>query len=79
MNAMKQVQATHNDQCRMAFGRPTKQAGTCPRCDELREGAAPRKGWGDHKRRFEAQRSEAIRRHDCKLAGCSYVCTFGDW
>lgn len=31
----------HNSSCTMAFGRLTKTVGACPRCDELRNGAAP--------------------------------------
>jgi hypothetical protein len=60
-----------------AFGR-LAAPGACPRCDELRAGAAPRAGWGDRRRRFEAARSAAIYAHDCKRSGCGPVCTFGD-
>lgn len=70
---------THNSKCKMAFGRPTKTLGDCQRCDELRNGAKPRESWGaDKKRREEAFRA-SLKRHDCKQAGCSYICTFGDW
>jgi hypothetical protein len=36
----------HNDTCTMAFGRPSAHD-NCPRCNELKQGAKPRKGWGD--------------------------------
>lgn len=39
----------HNHKCKLAFGKPTKTIGDCPRCDELREGAEPRKGWSTNK------------------------------
>jgi hypothetical protein len=36
----------HNDSCTMAFGRHSLHD-NCPRCNELKAGAAPRKGWMD--------------------------------
>lgn len=60
------------------FGRLAAE-GVCPRCDELRHGAAPVQ-WGATKR---AQRDASFRAqlaaHDCKRAGCAVVCTFGDY
>lgn len=53
--------------------------GTCPRCDELRGGAKPRKSWGQQKRDREAATTRAIYAHDCKKSRCAIVCTFGDW
>jgi hypothetical protein len=51
----------------LPFGRKAPE-GECPRCDELRNGAAPREGWQkdyyERKRRHEAQRSAAIRAHN---------------
>lgn len=38
----------HNDTCKMVFGRPSAH-NDCPRCNELKEGAQPRKGWADTK------------------------------
>ena len=66
----------HNDECTMAFGRKSKE-GVCPRCDELRNGAEPRKGWG----RREPVRDwrEEIRNHDCEKSGCGPVCTAFEW
>lgn len=34
----------HNSTCTMAFGKPSKHS-DCPRCEELKQGAEPRKGW----------------------------------
>lgn len=68
------TKTTHNHQ--VIFGR--REAG-CPRCAELSAGAPTRRGWGDAKRRFEAQSLAAIRAHDCRAAGCGVICTFGDW
>lgn len=61
-----------------------KKTPGCPRCDELLAGAAPREAHAGHqaaRRRVdaEAQQLEAIRDHNCAAAGCSIVCTFGDW
>lgn len=38
----------HNSTCIMAFGNPSKHD-NCPRCNELKAGAAPRKSWNDVK------------------------------
>jgi hypothetical protein len=69
----------HNSKCTMAFGRPTKQEGECPRCDELRTGAAPRKGWGASKRENDRRHAAEIRAHRCTPSRCGTVCTFGEW
>jgi hypothetical protein len=36
----------HNDSCTMAFGN-TSNHDNCPRCNELKAGAQPRKSWND--------------------------------
>jgi len=64
----------HNHQ--VVFG---KLVDDCPRCDELRDGASVRKGWGHRKQEAERLQLQAIRNHDCKKAGCLPICTFGDW
>lgn len=69
----------HNERCRMAFGRPTREIGACPRCDELRSGAAPRKSWGYAKKEAERCLTAAIRAHDCVASRCGPVCTAFDW
>lgn len=55
------------------FGRLT--AG-CPRCDELRGGAAPRRGWG-RSSRYDG-RVSADARHSCQESNCAPICTWGD-
>lgn len=55
------------------FGRKTP---SCPRCDELLNGAAPIV-WRQHN--AEAQRLHEIRSHDCRVSRCGPVCTFGDY
>lgn len=70
------ARTTHSPNCRRVFGRLDS---TCPRCQELAIGAAPRAGWTDRRRQLDAQHREDIRRHDCRKAGCGTICTFGDW
>jgi hypothetical protein len=71
----------------LPFGRKAP-AGECPRCDELRAGAAPRRpDWVENLRR--AERDEEMRRRELKQhfaqggphdrGDCRPVCTFGDW
>lgn len=59
----------HNANCNRAFGRRDAE---CPRCQELANGAAPRKGWGQS--RFQTP----SRPHTCS-AKCGPVCTVGEW
>ena len=66
----------HATDCRRAF---RNYDPTCPRCDELRNGAAPRKGWGRNRLQDEAATSRAIREHDCRRSGCGVVCTAFQW
>jgi hypothetical protein len=75
----------HKSDCTMSFGR--KDA-TCPRCQELLAGAAPRSGWQGkyfaHKRAMEIQRTAAIHAHFAPngphaLGKCGPVCTAFDW
>jgi hypothetical protein len=65
----------HTEGCKRAFARLDSG---CPRCRELQEGAAPRKGWGRRKR-HDAQRVREIRQHSCAAAQCGPVCTYGEW
>jgi hypothetical protein len=74
---------THGENCSMAFGRKSP-IGDCPRCDELRNGATPRAGYGDNKRRYEANQLASIAAHFApgsphSRGACGPVCTFGDW
>jgi hypothetical protein len=48
----------HNETCKMAFGNPS-QHDNCPRCNELKAGAAPRKGWADMARQAVNNRLSA--------------------
>ena len=64
----------HNHQ--VIFGRKVEG---CPRCEELKKGAAPIKGWGCQKKEQEARRIKEIREHDCKKSGCGPICTAFDW
>jgi len=70
----------HKDNCRRVFKQYDKD---CPRCQELMKGAKPRKGWQydyfRRKKEEDKRRSEDIRNHDCKKAGCGVVCTYGEW
>lgn len=50
----------------------------CLRCQELKEGAEPVR-WAPSRREQDERRAAEIRAHDCKVSGCSIVCTFGDW
>lgn len=77
----------HNAACVMAFGRKSP-VGDCPRCDELRNGAAPREGWqaGYFTRKAAIARADAASHAAHFAAGgphargcCGPVCTFGDW
>lgn len=69
---------THNSTCKMAFGRPSKHS-ECPRCEELKTGAAPRQGWGASRKVMERMQSQAIRSHNCKASRCGIVCTANEW
>ena len=55
------------------FGRLT---GGCPRCDELRAGAAPKQGWGRPKSRFDGYSTKP---HSCQESNCAPICVHGDW
>lgn len=68
----------HAVSCAMAFGRKDP---TCPRCQELLAGAAPRSLGFDPNRKAEldAAHAASVRAHKCDAAGCGPVCTFGDW
>ena len=56
------------------FGRLAERGG-CPRCDELRAGAAPRQGWG-RSSRYDGYATEP---HSCQESNCAPICTWGDW
>lgn len=52
----------HNDTCKMAFGNPSSH-NDCPRCNELKEGAKPRKAWNADKLEQEARNRAAMAEH----------------
>ena len=71
------MKTTHTAHCSRIFKR---YDATCPRCQELAAGAAPRAGWNDLQKRQEAQRIKAIRAHDfTACAKTNVVCTHFDW
>jgi len=55
------------------FGRLAEHG--CGRCDELRDGAAPRQGW-NRRSRYDGVATAA---HNCSESNCAIVCTFGDF
>lgn len=64
------------------FGRLAAQ-GRCPRCDELRAGYEPRKGWGGRGGYDERRLGRDVDSHFAsekhRSGGCGPVCTFGEW
>jgi hypothetical protein len=67
----------HSPTCAMVFGRKDP---TCARCVELMNGATPRAGWNDARKRADAQRSRAIAQHDFVACAAKHVvCTCFDW
>lgn len=63
----------HNHQ--VVFGRKVEG---CPRCDELKAGAAP-VAWSGSRRDSEYQRLREVRAHNCQASRCGPVCTYGEW
>jgi len=59
-----------------SFGRLTPG---CPRCDELKAGAAPVRWSASRRRDDDARHAADVRSHNCQASGCGPVCTFGDW
>jgi hypothetical protein len=52
---------------------------TCPRCQELKNGAPAVKWSGTLRKEQEARLIQDIKNHDCKKSGCMLVCTAFDW
>ena len=76
----KQANSTkHSEDCKMAFGRKDP---SCPRFQELLNGAAPIK-WSQSFQQRDALRCAEIdahfRSHKHLSGGCGVVCTFGEW
>lgn len=70
----------HKDDCNMAFGRKDV---SCPRCQELLNGAQPRQGWqGSYfarKKKEEENYDKRLKNHNCKKDNCGPICTAFDW
>ena len=60
----------------VVFGR---KVDFCPRCEELKAGAAPVKWNIDRKRINDQVLAQEIRNHNCSKSGCGPICTFGQW
>lgn len=76
---MSLLKVVHKSNCARVFN---KYDSTCPRCQELMQGAKPREGWGNRKREQEARDLRGISAHFKSekhlRGGCGPVCTFGD-
>jgi hypothetical protein len=86
-SAAQFVRHNHDGGQALPFGRK-KPEGECPRCDELRNGAAPREphpriAAGIRLRENDERRAAEIRDHFAsekhRSGGCGICCTFGDW
>ena len=63
----------HRADCRRVFNRYDMD---CERCRQLAAGDKARPGWGDMRRKAEAQRLQAIAQHDfAACARVNIVCT----
>lgn len=71
-----EVATKHKYDCNMAFG---KKDPSCPRCQELLNGAEPRKSWHAKYYADQERRMQGIRSHDCVKSNCGPVCTAFDW
>ena len=86
MNTMTQQDGTkHATDCGRVFNR---YDAACPRCQELKAGAAPRQGWQgpyfSEKAHREAMWKRGLDEHFAPNGPhakglCGPVCTFGDW
>ena len=74
--AKAQKYEVHKQDCKRVFKRYDD---TCPRCQELINGAPAREGWNNRRIKEERKQLLDIKQHDCKKSNCSVVCTFGDW
>jgi hypothetical protein len=74
----------HKPDCKRVFKRYDD---TCPRCTQLKAGAAPRKGWGSSVAyQMRVGRGPAyaafvaeLKAHNCVASKCGPVCTRFDW
>ncbi len=75
------MKITHKQDCKRIFSRYDL---TCPRCQELQNGASPREGWGDRRHQQDLARSRAIEAHYANHNTCDYErrgvpCVTFDW
>jgi hypothetical protein len=71
------MNTAHKIKCARVFKRYDM---TCPRCQELAGGQAPRAGWNDLAKRNEQRQIEAIRNHDFTACAKRHiVCTCFDY
>ena len=75
-NEMNGTKTKHSTTCCRVFNRYDL---SCPRCQELAQGAPARAGWNDMRDAQEARRIEHIRSHVCTREGCGPVCVKFDW
>jgi len=70
----------HKPDCKMTFGRKDP---SCPRCQELLNGAPPRDGWQKayfHKKQTDYEQfRRALAAHNCQKSKCGPICTAFDW
>ena len=71
-----EMKAAHKEDCKRVFKNYDL---TCERCQELKNGAAPREGWNDAKDRAYQQFKRALAAHDCVERKCGPVCVAFDW
>jgi hypothetical protein len=62
----------HAADCKRVFNR---YDATCPRCQELAQGAKPREGWNAM---YEAMDGGYGVKHDCQQSHCGPICTWGE-
>ena len=72
----KSTTTKHKLDCKMAFGRKDV---SCPRCQELLNGAAPVEWTVSANKRAEKRQIASIRNHNCITSKCGPVCTHGEW
>lgn len=64
----REVSATTKHNHAANFG---KKVDGCPRCEELKAGAAPTT--------WNIKAKQPAYKHDCKVNRCGVVCTYGEW
>lgn len=70
------MKTKHNQNCKRAFKNYDK---SCLRCIELSNGATPREGWNDCKKKQDNLIETYRKNHSCIESNCMYVCTWGQY